>query len=797
VVIALAIGLLLGQSLSAWLRCGAAEALVATTAAVASTLLRHSAAASVLQCLAAVLVGLWLASRVVEPPDDCFVPSLAGVTKRWIEVDVVEAPSFVRDGIRLRAEARLPGYDPERICGYILLTIADPSGDFGVGERLRLHASLRRPRDFANPRTYAYAEGLARRGVWTTGYSSGRGITRLGSVPRASRLERERQRIGRIIAASLPPREAGLMRALVVGDQASVAAEDWNAITAAGLAHLVSVSGLHIALVWGIVFAAARWVLSRSEWLLLHADVRALAGLAALPTAMTYAALAGLSVPAARSVAMTALGVSSLVVGREVRPLRVLALAAGGIALVSPGAVLGVSFQLSFASVLALIVVGQEWSTRPRPIAPPALARRVVGAAALAILVSAAALVGTSPLVAFHFNRLTPIGLLTNPILVPIAGTPATMLGVAGAVASLVSEPCARIAFGLAFWPLALLREGALAAAALPMASIRVPTPTLAELTIAYVLLALPWIAPRRRRVVAAVVLGALALDGAWWVRERWLDSRLRVRFLDVGQGDAAVLELPGGEIVVIDGGGFGRSGFDVGERVVAPYLWSRKIRRIDVLVATHGDWDHQGGLHFLAREFAPRELWMSASAMEQERLAALTDSVRTSGGRVRLVHAGEAVYARSGVTIECLHPPDAAAVSGNDSSLVLRLGFGRHLLLFTGDVEAAGEAAVTTRFAPRPVSILKVPHHGSGTSSSPSLLRWARPEVAVFSLGAGNSYGFPQPAVIERYRSAGTRTLRTDRDGSVWVSTDGERYEVRATTEASPALCAIAGVLC
>jgi competence protein ComEC len=798
VVIALAIGLLLGELLSAWLRCGAADALAAMAAAGAALVLRRPAAAFAVACIAAAVVGVWLAARGVEPPaGDCFVPPPDGVTKRWLEAEVVESPSLVRDGIRFRAEARLPGHDPERICGYILLTIVDPSGDVGVGERLRLHASLRRPRNFANPRTYAYAEGLARRRVWATGYASGRGITRLGSAPEASRLERERQRIARVIEASLPTREAALMRALVVGDEASISAEDWSTITTAGLAHLLSVSGLHIALVWGIAFAAARWMLSRSEWLLLHADVRALAALVALPPAAIYAALAGLSLPAARSVAMTALCVSSLVLGREVSPLRVLALAAGGIALMFPGTVLEISFQLSFASVVALILAGHAWSARPRPAAPPTRARRIVDAGALALVVSAAALLGTSPLVALHFNRVTPIGLLTNPILIPIAGTPATVLGLAGAAASLVSEPCARAVFGLAYWPLATLRWGAATAAALPMASIRLPTPTLVEIGISYVLLSLPWIAARRRAIVAAVALGAVALDGAWWIRERRLDPHLRVRFLDVGQGDAAVIELPGGEVVVVDGGGLGRSSFDVGERVVAPYLWSRKIRRVDVLVATHGDWDHQGGLHFLAREFAPRELWMSAAAKEQSRLAALADSVRTSGGRVRVVRAGETAYARRGVTIECLHPPDGAAASANDSSLVLSLRFGRRLLLFTGDVEGPGEDAITARFAPRSVSALKVPHHGSGTSSGPSLLRWARPEVAIFSLGAGNSYGFPQSAVLDRYRRAGARMLRTDRDGSIWVSTDGEGFEVRSTAGASPAFCAIAGVLC
>ena len=127
----------------------------------------------------------------------------------------------------------------------------------------------------------------------------------------------------------------------------------------------------------------------------------------------------------------------------------------------------------------------------------------------------------------------------------------------------------------------------------------------------------------------------------------------------------------------------------------------------------------------------------------------------------------------------------------------MLRVRFGRRVLLLMGDVEAGAEDAVTARFAPLPVSVLKVPHHGSATSSGVSLLRWARPEIAVFSLGVGNSYGFPQPAVLERYRQAGARALRTDRDGSVWVSTDGERLEVRATSDTPRMLCAIAGGLC
>ena len=794
-MIPIALALLAGELLSAWLRwTGTVAIALAAVSVLASLACRRTVAALPLACIASAALGLWLASRSLEPTAvDCFLPEDAGSTKLWIEAEILDAPSRVEGGIRVLTDASVPGRDPERVCGSVLLTLAEPPGDLAVGERVRVHASLRRPRNFANPRAYDYRGTLARRGIWVTAHGAGQGMSRLErAVREPGSLAARRARIGALIDGSLPPLHAALLRSLVVGDQVSVPAELWDRIAAAGLAHLLSVSGLHIALVWGLVFSVTRRILARSEWLLLHAHVRALAALAALPPAAGYAALAGLSVPAARSVGMTALFVLSLAAGREVKALRVLCLVAAAVGLVWPGAPLEVSFQLSFASVLSLILAGEQWSrwcaSRRRRIR-----ERVI----LALVVPAAALLGTAPLVALYFNRLTPIGLVTNPVLVPLSGTPATVIGLAGAAVSLLSEPIACSTFALAYWPLELLRLGATAAASLPFASVRVPTATLFELALLYGLLGLPWIPRERRRLVATVAVVALVIDGVCWAHERWCPGDVHVRFVDVGQGDSAVVELPGGAVAVVDGGGFARSSFDVGERVLAPYLWSRKIMRVDYLVASHGDWDHQGGLRFLAREFAPRELWVGARSEEQQRLAALADEVRAGGGTVHPLAAGDVALDAHGVRIECLHPPAGEALSANDSSLVLRLRFGEHAMLFPGDVESAGEGLLTSRFPPLAVSVLKVPHHGSATSSTEGLLRWANPGLAVFSLGAGNSYGFPHAAVVERYRRLGIRTLRTDRDGSVGVWSDGSRLDVRPTSEAIPSLCAILGALC
>jgi competence protein ComEC len=257
------------------------------------------------------------------------------------------------------------------------------------------------------------------------------------------------------------------------------------------------------------------------------------------------------------------------------------------------------------------------------------------------------------------------------------------------------------------------------------------------------------------------------------------------------------VVELPGGRVAVIDGGGFARSLFDVGERVVAPYLWSRGILRIDYLVATHGDWDHQGGLGFVAREFAPRELWSSSQASERQRLRRLGEEVESGGGIVTQLGPGETVLESAAVRIDCLHPPADPPFSPNDASLVLRLSFGTVAVLFTGDVELAGESLLAAAPSAGGRVVLKVPHHGSATSSSAAMLRWAAPELAVMSLGFGNSYGFPHPPVLERYRRLKIPVLRTDLDGSVAVFSDGVNLRPRTARSASPVLCSALGILC
>jgi competence protein ComEC len=265
-----------------------------------------------------------------------------------------------------------------------------------------------------------------------------------------------------------------------------------------------------------------------------------------------------------------------------------------------------------------------------------------------------------------------------------------------------------------------------------------------------------------RLALVAGVVLALLGAERLW----AWARPAVEVVFLDVGQGDAGVAFLPGGEVIVIDGGPDPRA------QVLVPFLRRRGVRRVDLVVLSHQHPDHAGGLAELLRQFPIGELWTNGRESEDPAVRALL-----AEAAARHVPLGAPGSRRWGeVTLDVLAPRDAAGAvvadpldAENDASLVLRLRYGGRAVLFAGDIEAAAEAALVAR-APGAVDVLKVPHHGSRTSSSEELLEALRPRWAVASLADGNRYRFPHPDVVARYREHGVSLLRTDRDGAVSV---------------------------
>lgn len=657
--------------------------------------------------------------------------------------------------------------------GRIRLTLRGTIAKLRPGDELTLEATLRRPRGFANPGSFDFAGYLARRGILVTASAHDAPAPRRRSRPVRSlnlRIARLRHRLVRAIARAAPRETQGVLAALVVGHQDGVPTDLREAFARVGVVHVLSVSGLHVTVVGTVTFVALGWLLGRSTQLVRRLDLRAVAAVGALGPVFGYTALAGFEVPTVRSMLMAGSTAAALVLGRRAQPWRTVAIAAVALALAAPGVVRDVGFQLSFASVLSILLVVGDPATgggTPRRKRLRLVAR-----------VSLAAAAGTAPLTAFHFQQVSLIGPLANPIVIPWFGAVVVVVGLAAAAVEPWWPPIGGWGFRLAG---EILRPGVAlveALAEVPGAAVRVPTPTPAELVaLSGILLGPLTLSGRTRRLVVGLAALALVVDAFWWSYERFGASRLRVTLLDVGQGDAAVVELPGGGVLVVDGGGFPGSDFDTGAAVVLPFLAARKILRVDAVVMTHAHPDHFDGL----RSVLPlaRELWWSGRAGRGSQWTRFAAAVREGGVAERLVRTGLPLppFARG---VRVLHPPGGWDAGGvNDASVVLALRHGRTMLLLTGDIEAAGEATLVRSAADLRATALKVPHHGSRTSSSASFLGRVAPQVAVISVGADNRYGLPAAEVEARYRARGTCLLRTDRCGAIVLESDGERLRV------------------
>jgi len=724
--------------------------------------------------LALALAGYLQTAALLRPPaDPQHVAALAG-RRLDLRARVLEIQPREEGRIRLLLEARAARTAEEwrAAHGLALLTLAEPRRAWSVGALIEAPLLLRRPRNFGNPGEFDYEGYLARRGVHATAFLRDDAALVLVKPAAPGWIDAWRARVSRLLAElDSPARE--IVAALILGEMGSLPERVRQQFAATGVSHVLSISGLHVAMVGGAAYAVLRWLLARSEWLLLRTRVPLWAAASSLAPVWLYAELAQAGVATWRALVMLAVLAAAVLAGRRADLFASLAAAAIVVALLWPGVALDVSFQLSFVAVAAL-ALGLErywrwWRVwqEARLLHLRGRGWRWLGWGLASLVANLSALAATTPLTALHFNQVAPLAVVANPLVVPLLGTVSVGLGLLGAAMALAAEPPARLCLELAGAAAALGASLCAWLARWPGAGLRVVTPTPLELLLLYAgmaALAAPR-GPARRRVLALVAL-ALALDLGWAMRERWFRRELRLTFLAVGQGDCTVIEFPGSAVMVVDGGGL--RGFDSGARIAAPYLWRQRVARLDYLVLTHPQFDHYGGLASLAREFAPREFWHSGARSESASFAALRRAVSEAGARDVVLGAG-ASRQIGGCRVEVLWPPSRRALSVNDASLVLRIdcGAGASVLL-PGDLEAAGERALLATGVDLRAAVLKVPHHGSGTSTTHDFLAAVAPRIGVISAGFENRFGFPDAGVLTRLRQAGVEVRRTDESGAV-----------------------------
>ncbi|WP_296945703.1 DNA internalization-related competence protein ComEC/Rec2 [uncultured Massilia sp.] len=630
------------------------------------------------------------------------------------------------------------------------------------GQRWRLAVRLQRPHGNANPGGFDYEAWLLGQGVRATGHVRTRGPNRLldafvASAPAV--VERCRALLRARILAALDGRDyAGVIVALVIGDQRGIDQADWQVFNRTGIGHLVSISGLHITMIAALAAMGASALWRRSFFtdaqlpLLLPAHkVAALAGAA---VALLYVLLAGFGVPAQRTLYMLAVVALALWLGRLSAVTHVLCTALFLVVLRDPWAVLWPGFWLSFGAVAAILFAGHG-----------RIAMRVPGRQPLrAALLAAgrtqwAVTLGLVPLTMLLFGQVSLVAPLANAFAIPLVSFVVTPLALAG---SMAPAPLCGWMLQLAHACVALLAWALDELAALPVAVWRAPAPPAWAFLLA--LGGTAWLLmPRGWPLRWTGALAWLPLLAA--LPDRPAPGTFRVTAFDVGQGMALLVETPGHRLLYDTGPAYA-PGADAGSRVILPYLRMRGIAALDGVVVSHADTDHAGGALAVLGEID--SAWVASSLADAHPVA--------RAARRHLRCAAGQRWAWDGIRFEMLHPaPDAyAGAAGpgkaNALSCVLRVSNGRRAMLLAGDIEAAQEARLLAAGAALRADVLLAPHHGSGTSSTPAFLQAVRPSIGIFQVGYRNRYRHPKAEVYARYGALGIARWRTDEAGALRI---------------------------
>ena len=722
------------------------------------------------------------------------------------------APTAAGASLSIDVEvARSPGGGGQA-SGGILVTVVgalaqERLNDWRAGRRVRMPVALRRPSRYLDPGVPDHERELARRGTTLVGtVKSGalvEVVARGGWIDEwlaAARVFARRaiaESVGRWSAQS-----AAIVAAIVIGDRAGLHPDVQRRLQEAGTYHVIAISGGNIAILVGLLLGAFRvagW-LGRS------------AMLASIALVVFYARLVGGGASVDRATLMASVYFAGRAFDQRSPPLNTLAFVAALLVCIDPPSVVDPAFILTFGATLAIVVVVPRVAEANRRETHQStkttksrfvfvcfvfscvswLRDRVWPTLVTMFAASVAAEAMLFPVGSLVFSRVTFAGLALNFLAIPLMAV-AQIAGMAVVPIALVSHTVAA-AVG---WIAHLGADGLVRSADLvrlaPAVTFRVVPPPWPIVGIYYIGLAAAWSLWRSgARGFSRASAGAATIAALWiLIDPRTIvaargDGRLHVTFIDVGQGDSAFVRFPHGGTLLVDAGGLASSAtFDVGDRVVAPVIRDAAFRRLDYVALTHGDPDHIGGAPSIVREFRPREVWEGIPVPRVEALTRLRMEAQASGARWANVYAGNRI-AIDGVDVLAYHPSPAdweRQKVRNDDSLVLDLRWRDVSVLLTGDIGKAVERTLAAAIPPARLRVLKVPHHGSLTSSTVEFIDAVHPTVAVFSVGRGNHFGHPVAEVVDRYRDAGAEIFRTDVDGAVTVDSDGTSLSMSTFT--------------
>ncbi|OGL47834.1 MAG: DNA internalization-related competence protein ComEC/Rec2, partial [Candidatus Schekmanbacteria bacterium RBG_16_38_10] len=657
------------------------------------------------------------------------------------------------------------------VTGKVQVNIYDGGTQVDYGDRLKFYARIVVPRGAKNPGGFDYQKFLKHKGILLVARIKNDLFIadRIGGAGN-SFLEWiygwRKMLINKINENFIFPNSSMLV-ATLFGERSSLTEEIEKAFKYSGTYHIFAISGFNIGLV-GFIFYMFFRIIGCSP---------STASFPSIIAVVFYSLLAGMEPSVKRAMIMALVYFVSVIIKRENNLYNTLCVAAFIILVIEPNAVFDIGFILTFAATFFIIYLTPKFDNVLKFI-PFRYVRGLVSA-------SLSAQIGVTPVLAFYFNNISLTGVLANLVAVPLASL---IFGTGILFFFCLSLPSILLSYSVKALDLMLssMLEVVEFFSRLPFSYIRVFTPGLFEILLFYVLIFL--IVSSKGKKLLQVVLIAFAVILTCSLCINLFPSlgsdELKITFLDVGEGDSAFIEFPDGKTALIDGGGTYDDKFDVGEKVVTPYLLFSRIRTIDYVVLTHPHPDHMNGIKAVLNNFRVKNFLEGCAINNSSpNYSLIKKMIQERNIPQKRVMRGEEFKIGENILIRFLNPSEKLCERGNgffkninDQSLAFQVIYKKFRILFTGDIEKEAIEDIISRDTELRSTVIKVPHHGGKVSVNYQLVKRVLPKIAVISVGTNNSFSHPSKETLEDYKKSGAKIYRTDINGAVMLRTDGVR---------------------
>lgn len=686
-----------------------------------------------------------------------------------------------RDFLFLKVEKVVFNNKEEKIKGNLRISIPLSSGTSSlrsllVHDKIKVSAKITPLKDFQNFNPSYLKEYLKNQNIHNRAYSkssllvekikSGNkySILRIISFLRLKFLQKIEEHFTYETEKSLSSQGA-ILEALLLGERDRIPDSISRTFQNSGLYHLFAISGAHIAIISFLIFSIFKIIKipTRVSYILLIVFL------------IIYAFLVEGRPSVIRATIMTLAFLFGKLIWKDVNLINTVSMSAFFLLIINPFNLFALGFQLTFAATFSIILFLPK-IIKYLPRFPLKISELFA--------ISLTAQLGVLPFIARAFNRVAFSSLILNFAALPLIGV-IMACGYIFLPLSFLSASLARIMVKVISCLINLLITTSHLFDSLAFISYRIPTPRLLTI-IGYFLflflLLLPSRIKKQKLIFSLFFIAAFVIIITYPFKSN--SKTLKFTFIDVGQGDSILVEFPGRKKMLIDGGGSPVSTFDIGERVVSPFLWRKGIKKIDYLILTHAHPDHLNGLKAVVRNFKIGEYWESFSPLEDKTYTSFKKSLSPLVTLRRMFR--NQILIENNVRIEILHPQEAKSdvlFANNDQSLVPRFIYGKTSFLLTGDIEIKSENEILQTEQEISSQVMKSPHHGSNSSSSIAFLKKVSPAIVVISVGEGNWYRFPSSEVLKRYNETGLKVFRTDIHGAVEISSDGNYISIRTSS--------------